>query len=113
MPAYLVAYGSALNRSMTRLEGMIIGFVSSSLFRTLLYDELKRHLDGAVSSALMILALGFLVLGSQSLEFHTVGHSAFVGQLIAVAGTSQLTTRQDAHNDYSNQRLTNTTSWAS
>ena len=65
---------------------MIIGFVSSSLFRTILYDVLKRHLDGAVSSALMILALGFLVLGSLSLEFHTVCNSAFVGLLIAVAG---------------------------
>jgi len=97
--AYLVGLltkkgsGSALNRTLARLQGMIIGFVSASIGRVIIYNEFE--LQGLHGEVMMMTMVTVLVFGAMFLYFHGTGNNAFVGQLIAVVGTPQLVMRYE------------------
>jgi len=119
-PAYLVGLliakggGSAIYRSLARMQGMIIGFVTASIARVLLFHELDHYVIAiggeAVIDLTMLLLLFGLVFGAQFLRFHGDGNTSFVGQLIAVVGAPQLAVRyspEATYNYRASQTLTN------
>jgi hypothetical protein len=104
--------GSAIYRSLARMQGMIIGFVTASIARVLLFHELD-HLIGSptmIQGSMLVLLFG-LVTGAMFLYFHgAAGNVAFVGQLIAVVGAPQLAIRYSPESTYNyraSQTLTN------
>merc|ERR1719502_1077600 len=75
-PAYLVGLliakggGSAIYRSLARMQGMIIGFVSASIARVLPFHELDQYIGETFIQGCMLVLLFVLVFGAQFLRFH-------------------------------------------
>jgi len=101
--------GSAILRSLARMQGMIIGFVSASILRVLFFNELDIGSETMIQGSMLALLFG-LVFGAMFLHFNGAGNTAFVGQLIAVVGAPQLAVRYSPDSTYNyraSQTLTN------